>query len=150
MRYYRHRIARLPGSPYTIASGFAAGVAISFTPFIGFHLLLGAGLAWALRGSIMSMAIGTLFAGNPWTFPLIWVGTYKIGNFLLGEYGDTAPPQTENLTLSGIFSQPLELLFPMMAGSIPLALFFWIVSFTLVYRLIKGYKETRAARIRKH
>ena len=37
--YAAFRISRLPNSPRQIATGFALGAAISFTPFIGFHIL---------------------------------------------------------------------------------------------------------------
>ena len=43
--YLFQRIIRLPGTPASIASGFASGVAASFTPFIGFHFLIGGALA---------------------------------------------------------------------------------------------------------
>jgi uncharacterized protein (DUF2062 family) len=35
--YLFQRIIRLPGTPASIASGFASGVAASFTPFLGLH-----------------------------------------------------------------------------------------------------------------
>ena len=35
--YLVKRLTRLPGTPHSIAAGFACGTAISFTPFIGFH-----------------------------------------------------------------------------------------------------------------
>ena len=44
-KYYVFRIKRLPGTPYSIACGFALGAAVSFTPFIGFHFLLAGFLA---------------------------------------------------------------------------------------------------------
>ena len=56
--YLRHRIQRLPGTPYVIAGGLACGVAVSFTPFIGLHFILAAVLAWVLRTSIIASAIG--------------------------------------------------------------------------------------------
>ena len=73
--YLLQRIARMPGSPLSIAIGVACGVSVSFTPFIGFHFLLGAFLAYLLRGNILASAIGTI-VGNPWTFPLASVGFF--------------------------------------------------------------------------
>ena len=34
------KLNALKGSPQKIAKGFATGVAMSFTPFVGFHILL--------------------------------------------------------------------------------------------------------------
>ena len=69
------RLKRLQGTPYSIATGFACGVAISFTPFIGFHMILAALTAWLIRGNIIASAIGTI-VGNPWTFPFIWLAVF--------------------------------------------------------------------------
>lgn len=80
-RYNLHRVARLPGSAESIAAGLAYGVAVSFTPVPGLHMIVAALLAWALGGSVIAALIGTCLA-NPWTFPLIWLSTYTIGHWL--------------------------------------------------------------------
>ena len=90
IRYYKHRIARLPGTSYYIAAGFATGVAISFTPFVGFHLILAGLVTWMLGGSLVAMALGTLISGNPWTFPFIWISSYKLGQLMMGHEGTKA------------------------------------------------------------
>ena len=79
------QLKRLKGTPYSIAAGFACGVAVSFTPFIGLHLVLAAITAWIIRGNVVSSAIGTI-VGNPWTFPFIWVAVLSTGRFLLGDF----------------------------------------------------------------
>ena len=73
--YLVQRILRMPGSAYSLASGFACGVAVSFTPLVGFHLLLACGLAYFIRGNLATALLGTIF-GNPWTFPLIFCLLY--------------------------------------------------------------------------
>ena len=152
IRYYRHRIGRLPGTPYFIAAGFATGVAISFTPFVGFHLMLAAIIAWILGGSLVAMVLGAVISGNPWTFPFIWVGTYKLGELMLGGHETRAASSTltHQLTFSDLLQKPMELLLPMTLGSIPLALVSWIVSFYIVRHVVKRYKQERLSRIHKN
>ena len=41
------------------------------------------GPAFVVRGNYLAAAIGTA-VGNPWTFPFIWAGTYRLGSFMLG------------------------------------------------------------------
>lgn len=85
-KYLGHRIARLPGTPYSIAAGFACGAAVSFTPFFGLHFLFAALLALALRANVLASAFGTI-VGNPWTFPLIYAAAHPLGQAILGRDG---------------------------------------------------------------
>ena len=148
-RYYKHRIARLPGTSYYIASGFATGVAISFTPFVGFHLMLAGLITWILGGSLMAMALGTLISGNPWTFPFIWVGSYKLGQMMLGH--ETARPAPHvfhhQFTFNDLLQKPMELLLPMSLGSIPLAIAAWFITYYIVADIVKRHKDARLKRI---
>ena len=142
--YFFHRVRRLPGTPYSIAAGFACGAAISFTPFIGLHFLVGAATAWLLGGNIFASAVGTA-VGNPWTFPIIWLTSYRLGAYVLGLNGAEALP--EQLTMAYIFDNPHAVLLPMALGGIPMAIVAWFVSFWIVRRAISRYQVIRRARI---
>lgn len=50
----------------------------NFLPLPGLGSALSIGLAWLLRGNMMSAFIGQLF-GNAWTMPIIWWACYKVG-----------------------------------------------------------------------
>jgi uncharacterized protein (DUF2062 family) len=150
VRYYHHRIGRLPGTPYFIAAGFATGIAVSFTPFVGFHIATAGVITWFLEGSLVAMVLGSVVAGNPWTYPFIWISTYKLGKFLMGQHALRSAPKTlvRQFTLSDLLDKPMDLLLPMTLGSIPLAIIAWFVSFYFVRQLIRQYKEARRRRIR--
>ena len=75
----------IEATPHAIAAGFAAGIAVSLSPLIGLHFVLGAALALLTRGNLLASALGTLVA-NPWTFPAIWLATYQVGAVLLPEH----------------------------------------------------------------
>lgn len=145
--YVAHRLRRLPGTPYRIAAGFASGAAVSFTPFIGLHFVLAAGLALLVRGNVIASAIGTM-VGNPWTFPFIWLWTYSLGRWVLGsEGGLTGLP--ENLSFQHLIDHPLDVLLPMIVGSIPTALVAWFVFFWPLQRTVAGYQAVRRRRLSK-
>jgi uncharacterized protein (DUF2062 family) len=150
-KYYRHRVARLPGTPYYIAAGFATGVAVSLTPFVGFHIAIGAAIAWLLGGSLVAMAIGTLVAGNPWTYPFIWLGTYKLGRWISGTHSAHDAPSAlgQQFAFSDLLDKPTELLLPMSLGALPLAIAGWIVSFYIALNIIKRGKRIRTLRIHR-
>lgn len=142
-RWMEIKMKRTKGSAHKIALGFACGAFISFTPFMGFHILLGGALAWILGGSIWVNALGTI-VGNPWTFPFIWAWSYKLGNFILGIHNpaevdimgtlghvDSVGALWETIRLSwdGI-------LFPMLVGGTPTGIlvglgFYWAIRFNI-------------------
>jgi uncharacterized protein (DUF2062 family) len=139
MRYYKHRMGRLPGTPNYIASGFATGAAVSATPFIGLHMLIGLVICWISRSSVVAMLLGTVVAGNPWVLPLLWYGSYETGHAMLGAEA-TVPP--EGLSISSIIENPSEL-FPMMAGSVPFFIVLWVLGFFICRHMVIKYKKVR-------
>ncbi len=145
-RYLAHRVRRLPDSPYRIAAGFACGAAMSMTPFLGFHFVLSALLAWGLRGNILASAFGTVI-GNPWTFPLIFWWTYELGDAMMGELGGGELPG--ELTVSFLLHHPWRVLLPMFVGSVPTAIVVWAVSFGLVHMAVRGYRRARRHRLER-
>ena len=142
-RYYGLRLYRLNDTPYAIAAGVSSGVAVSFTPFIGLHILFSLGLARILNGSMIAAMIGTL-AGNLWTFPLIWIFTYKIGLYILGTGGGDDLPT--HLTLSELFKNPTLFLIPMMVGSLPCAIISWFLTFYPTRVIILRFQKRRDRR----
>jgi len=157
--YVAHRLSRLPDSGYSIACGFACGAAISFTPFVGLHLILGGGMAWLLRANIFAAWIGTL-VGNPWTFPFIWLWLYKSGNWILARNGDTreVPPDFVDVfsglweallvvEIDAILTALTAVILPMAISGIPSFIVVWIAFYFPMKKLVEGYKRRRRRRI---
>ena len=168
--YLVKRLTRLSGTPQSIACGFACGAAISFTPFIGLHIILSMLIAWLLRGHIIASVVGTV-VGNPWTFPFIWLATYKVGQILLGS-AEAAPWPAVTMfkhvvtdlggliwpTLTGqstweavkqVLIDLRALIWPMFIGSIPLALIAGIAFYIPLAKVIDAFQKARESRRRK-
>ena len=163
--YLFQRVVRLPGTSGSIAIGVASGVAASFLPFVGLHLLIAALLALLLRGNVLASAIGTLF-GNPWTFLFIWVSDYRLGIWLLQQSGQGDQFRALNLQqLAGVMTifmhfitfsgggdlqktaEPFEQVFlPMTIGGTVLAVFSWFIAFVLCYYSVEWWRAHRAKR----
>lgn len=141
--YFKHRVGRLPGTPYSIAAGFAFGAAVSFTPFMGLHIAVGAGLAYLFRASMLAAVVGTV-VGNPWTFPFIWVGIFKLGNLLLGVSAEEL--QTHRLSFGYLLEHPWEVFLPMAVGGVVLFAPVWAAFFFPLRRAIEGYQHRRFLR----
>ncbi|HAL85133.1 MAG: hypothetical protein CML80_06390 [Rhodobiaceae bacterium] len=109
LKYTWQRTIRLNGSAHSIALGLAAGAFVSASPFMGMHLLIAALIAWLLGGNIIASAVGT-WAGNPISFPFIWLATFNIGHLILGTE-DKAGDLPE-LSLGLFIDAPIEALLP--------------------------------------
>lgn len=153
--YYWQRLIRIPGSPESIAAGFACGAAASMMPLVGFHFLLSVLLALMMRGSVLASMFGTV-VGNPWTFPFIWLGTYEFGGWLLGQsLGNQArPPFFAMFTdlFNAMISADAELFianvwplwWPMMVGSLPVAIIVGCFTYALLVKPIRRFRKFRS------
>lgn len=146
VKYLFLRLSRLKGSPRSLAVGIACGVAISFTPFVGFHIVLAAITAFLLRGNVLASALGTV-AGNPWTFPFIWISILYTGRKILGaaavakvdfmQFFKNLMHALMTFDFSLFFSDIWPILWPMMVGCIP----YYIVSWFITYFFVKSALE---------
>jgi len=150
--YIAHRVARLPGSPYSIASGLSCGVAVSFTPLFGLHSAMSIFLAWIIGGNVLAAFIGTT-VGNPWTFPFMWLASYRVGEWLLGFDGLSA---TELMRAFGhigetVWHDPVAavadvwpIVWPTLVGGIPIGIASWFATFYPLRRIVARYQQIRA------
>ncbi len=149
-RYFTKRVLRLSASPRKIASGFAAGVAASFTPLIGFHFILSFILAYILRGNLLAAALGTA-VGNPLTFPFIWASTYEVGLYILDQDKRPLPDLSNHLDHS-LLSQSLDtiwpILKPMLIGAVPLGLIAGLTFYFIILGSVTTYQKAREHRFR--
>ena len=140
-------------SSYAVATGAACGVSVSFTPFVGFHLVLAMLTAFILRANLSAAAISTVF-GNPWTFPFIWISILYSGEFMLGHHHSTENIHFEEffkqmfITLqhfdfSGFLNDVWPILYPMMIGSIPFYLLSWIITYIITKKIIEKNRKNR-------
>lgn len=133
----------MSASTHSLSLGLACGAAASMTPFLGFHFILGAFLAFLLRGNLFASAIGTVI-GNPWSFPLIWAADIYVGDFIVHQFGIEA----WLLSFSGDAGSdvPISFFYSITLGGLILAL----VSFPFYYGLAYwGLHSWRAHRMRR-
>ncbi|HYM30156.1 MAG TPA: DUF2062 domain-containing protein [Candidatus Cybelea sp.] len=142
-RYYGHRLLRLNDTPYSIAAGLANGVAISFTPFLGFHVILACLLSWAVRGNILAAVLGTSFA-NPWTLPLISLWTYRLGRLIYAIEGER--PLPAEFTLDFLRRHFWDIFAPMAVGGMLSASVVWLGVFFVARGAIHGRRQRRHSR----
>ena len=168
LSYIFQRIIRLPGTPASIASGFASGIAASFTPFLGLHFILAGALAMLFRGNVLASAIGTFF-GNPWTFILIWLADYEVGLGVIHAFGFGADLQvlsidelvaimgnvirflsfTGNISWANLSRDIEQVFMPLLIGGTVLGAIAWVASFLMTLWAVKGWRLHRAKQLLK-
>jgi len=158
-KFWILRLSRLPGSAYAVSAGFAFGAAISFTPFMGFHIVISAAMSYFARASMLAAVIGTI-VGNPWTFPFIWVAVYQTGVWI-GIGG--MPDDMAKLHYSELFGNMVQAMLefdwdylvkvawpifaPMLVGSIPYFIVSWLFFYFSIRWLIDAYGRKSRARL---
>jgi len=153
LRYWAHRLQRLPGTPQSIAAGFAFGIAMSFTPYVGFHMLGAFALSYAFRANMWAALIGTL-CGNPITIPFFWILSFNVGAVLFNlgaAHAHAMPLEQIVATLSGfelsvIFSQQFMLVsfLPLAIGGTVTAVLIWFPTYFITRHLITSHQRWRS------
>lgn len=136
--YFKKRFYRMSESNYSMAMGFTCGAMLSFTPFVGFHFIIAGFIAYLIKASIFMAAIGTLI-GNPWTFPIMWWASIKLGKWILGYAALDILNQT--LEIQTIVSDIYSIIIPWIVGSFLLSFVLGPPTFFLIYWSIKELRQ---------
>ena len=144
LKYTWQRTIRLNGSAHSIALGLAAGAFVSASPFIGMHFLIAALIAWVFGGNIIASAVGT-WAGNPISFPFIWLTTFNIGHLMLGtedKAGDL-PEFSFGLFIDAPISALLPVILPMAVGGLVVGTVMAVATYYPSLWAVRFYQKRR-------
>ena len=141
IKLQKYKITKIKDFPESVAIGMAWGVAVSFTPLLGFHLIICYLGTWLMKGNLIAATVGTII-GNPWTFPFIFYLDYKVGTTIYLNRIDYY-----EFKISFFVENFENLFYPTLLGSIPLALIMWFVTFYVCRNfLIKRINEKNKIR----
>lgn len=159
LRIAARKLMNLRASPHEIALGCAVGAFISITPLLGVQTFLAVVLASLLRASVPAAILGT-FVGNPISWPVIWASTYAMGLQIVGLEGVFDPAAFESKILQ-LWAAVLErspqildataallwpLLWPMLAGSLPVGLLTAAVVYYISRNTVRAWRDRRMTR----
>jgi len=131
-------------SPDRLAMAFALGLFIAFSPLIGGHTLMAAGMIWAFRMNPVAVFAGT-FVNNPWTFVPSYALCLWLGMQLWPGAGDLPALDIEGLTVSGFLTQMRPYLMPFLVGTTVMSCVSAVVGFVGLRWVIVNYRRRRAA-----
>ena len=123
IKLQKYKITKIKDFPESVAVGMAWGVAVSFTPLLGFHLIICYLGTWLMKGNLIAATVGTII-GNPWTFPFIFYLDYKVGTTIFLERIDFY-----EFKISFFVEHFEDLFYPTLLGSFPIAVIMWFVTF---------------------
>ena len=122
-RLLKLKIYRIRDFPEAVAIGLSWGAAVSFTPLLGFHLIICYLGTWLMRGNLIAATVGTII-GNPWTFPIFFFIDYKIGLFFFQE-----PLDNYEFKIQFFIDNFEALFYPTLLGSLPIAFIIWFITY---------------------
>ncbi|WP_336279018.1 DUF2062 domain-containing protein [Bartonella sp. CB175] len=157
--YIRKRILRISATPHKVALGFAIGIFLACSPFLGVHIILAVFFSWVLRGNFAAAIIGTIFS-NPLTFLFIVMADYKIGYLCLSFFSNVDEISLSQIrtVFDGLTLSNMPLLFknawnsimrPMIVGGTILGFICGGLSYIGVYRAIARFQQKRRQKIMK-
>lgn len=149
-RFVLHSVLHADDPPQRLALGAAIGMFITFTPTVGFQMLLVVFAAWLLRANKV-VGLPIVWISNPATMMLIYYPCYVVGRSLLGmEPIDShwwselrEPPASWWPAVDFYWSHFLEVATPLWLGCLVVATCTSVPTYYLVYHVIHAYRLRR-------
>jgi len=141
LKLLKYKIVRIKDFPESVAIGLAWGASVSFTPLLGFHLIICYMGTYFMKGNLIAATVGTII-GNPWTFPFFFYISYKIGIFFYYE-----PLDYYEFNIKFLANNFEDLFLPTLLGCLPLAILVWLITFRISKNILdKRYYEKNKIR----
>ena len=131
------RFLKIRGNPREIALGFALGLFVGMTPFMGFQTPIAVFFAAIFQWNKISSAAG-VWISNPVTAPVIYGITYFVGAKITGLSLSENFNSINDINVFGLLKSTPEMLIAMILGGIitgiPIAVTGYFFSFSAVKR----------------
>lgn len=143
MKYVRDRIRgifKLNDSPNQLATAFAVGVFIAFSPTVGLHTLSCLLIAWLFRLSKI-VVLTAAFVNNPWTIVPLYGFCLWFGMKITG--AETAAPDIawSELNFRNAYTVLAPYLWPFVAGTLVIGAFAAVLAYGVMYWAVVRYRK---------
>ena len=143
------RFLKIRGHPREIALGFALGIFVGMTPFMGLHTAIAVPLAALFKWNKISTAI-SVWITNAVTAPIIYSITYVVGAKILGIKRAFGITDTNSFSaLYKLILKTPEITWAMTVGGIIVGLPLAIISYYFAFSVIRKYQEDIKRKIAK-
>lgn len=149
LRKAHERFLKIRGNPREIALGFALGIFIGMSPFMGIHTAAAVFLAALLKWNKIAAAIA-VWISNPLSAPLIYGLTYVVGSRFVAHQQSYPMPGTFDLdALIALIKMGPELLWVLVVGGIIVGIPLSVIAYFMAYGAIVEYRKTIRQKIVK-
>ena len=145
---FKKMIRRKTVSSHSISMGFAWGVFVAFSPFVGLQIVIVMGICFLFNYNKVAGILG-VFVSNPFTFFPIYFFNYYVGNLLLGELlGSNVPLSKikevlQEPTISDLVSIGFNTILVFSFGCLVVGIIVAFFSYFIVKILVSYYREKR-------
>ncbi len=135
------RFLKIRGEPRDIAMGFALGLFVGMTPFMGFQTIIVLPLAALFKANKISAA-AAVWISNPLTAPVLYPITYLLGAKLFGlSRIGPPPPHLESLSLLDLLHKAPHVLNMMIVGGVVLGIPLAIGGYLFTIQAVRKYRR---------
>ncbi len=136
------RFLKIRGNPRQIALGFALGIFVGMSPFMGMHMLIAVFFAALFKWNKISAAIGA-WISNPATAPFIYSMTFFIGSkFVTSKKGVGFLDEDIGIkTLFELITKTPQIIMILTIGGVILGIPVAITGYFIAYNAIVTYRE---------
>ncbi len=130
--------------PERLALSFTIGTFLSFSPPLGYHTVVGLGIAYLFGLNRTAMLVG-IYMNTPWTMVAYYAFATWIGVQITGlPEGVAMPTAGLHGVMTRAFWQQIvaewKILIPAVVGSLTLALLIALVTYPVMLHLIRRYR----------
>ena len=151
-----HQILHTDDPPHRLAMGVGVAMFVTFTPTVGFQMLLVVFLAWLFRANKV-IGIPLVWISNPATMVPIYYAGYRLGTIMLGWkvvgkdwWNELAKPTVGGWELVGLYWRKFwEISTPLWAGSLVISLVLGYISYHVSHYMICAYRMRRWGQLTK-
>lgn len=135
------RFLKIRGNPREIALGFALGLFIGMSPYMGIHMAIAVFFAAVFKWNKFAAATG-VWISNPLTAPILYSFTYYTGSKFLAVEKEYCMPKELNLDmLINTLKNAPEIFWILTVGGIILGIPLAIAGYYLSFSAILKYRE---------
>ncbi len=152
-RWFIYRVLHVDDTPHRIALGVAVGIFITWTPSIGFQMLLTVAISTLLRANKF-VGVPFVWISNPLTLVPIYGPNFLLGAWLLGgdySYDRFADSLAHAVSFGGTWWERIQswweatihFFWPLWIGSVINALVLGVITYVLIYWGVTAYRKRR-------